>query len=153
MTEDGEQIGVITRDEALRLAEERGLDLVEVAPNGRPPVCRLMDFSKFKYRQSKKTKQKTHAHQTVKEIRMRPKTDEHDMEVKIKQARRFLEKGHKVLLNMLFRGRERAHVDFAQQNMKLVVDALADIAKVEQPARMAGRGMNMLLSPLKVHEQ
>lgn len=111
-----------------------------------------MDYSKFKYRQSKKSKQKVHAHQTVKEIRMRPKTDEHDMDVKIKRARKFLEKGHKVMLNMLFRGRERAHVDFAQQNMQSVVDALADIAKVEQPARMAGRGMNMLLSPIKGHE-
>jgi translation initiation factor IF-3 len=145
--EEGVQLGEITREEALRIADERGLDLVEVAPNTRPPVCRLMDFSKHRYRQSKK-RQKQHTLQ-VKEIRLRPKTDEHDLQVKMRKAREFLEKGHKVLVNLMFRGREMAHVDFAQQNMKAMTEGLADIAKVESPARMAGKRMNLLLAPLR----
>lgn len=145
--EEGNQLGEIDRDEALRLADEKGLDLVEVAPNVRPPVCRLMDFSKHRYRQSKK-RQKQHT-LAMKEIRLRPKTDEHDLEVKIKKARQFLDKGHKVLINLMFRGREMAHIDFAEQNMKRIVEALSDISKVETPARMHGRRMNLLLAPLK----
>ena len=145
--EKGTQLGVIEREEALRIAEERGLDLVEVAPDVRPPVCRFMDFSKHRYRQSKK-RQKQHT-LAVKEIRLRPKTDTHDLQVKVRKAREFLEKGHKVLVNLMFRGREMAHIDFARQNMQAVVDALADVAKVETQARMAGRRMNLLLAPLK----
>lgn len=145
--DEGNQLGVLEREEALRIADERGMDLVEVAPNVRPPVCRLMDFSKHRYRQSKK-RQKHHTLQ-VKEIRLRPKTDAHDLQVKIRKAREFLEKGHKVMVNLMFRGREMAHIDFAQQNMQAVVEALADVAKVEMRARMAGRRMHLLLTPLK----
>ena len=145
--EEGVQLGELTRDEALRIADERGLDLVEVSPDSRPPVCRMMDFSKHRYRQSKK-RQKQHTLQ-VKEIRLRPKTDQHDLEVKMRKAREFLEKGHKVLVNLMFRGREMAHVDYAQQNMKAMVEGLQDVAKVETPARMAGKRMNLLLAPLK----
>jgi translation initiation factor IF-3 len=146
--DEGNQLGVIDRDQALRIAEERGLDLVEVAPNARPPVCRIMDFSKFKYRQSKSKKQKTHI-VGVKEIRLRPKTEEHDLDVKIRKAREFLEKGHKVLVTMQLKCRERAHIDFAEQNVKAVIAALSDVAKIETPSRMAGRGMNLTLTPLK----
>jgi translation initiation factor IF-3 len=145
--EEGKPLGVMERDAALRLADERELDLVEVAANVRPPVCRLMDYSKYKYRQSKK-KQKGHS-LAMKEIRLRPKTDEHDLEVKIRKARELLEKGHKVLINLLFRGREIAHLDLAQKSMQLVVERLGDVAKVETPARLAGRRMNMVLAPLK----
>ena len=149
--EEGKQLGELERDEALRIADERGLDLVEVAPDLRPPVCRLMDFSKHRYRQSKK-RQKQHT-LGIKEIRLRPKTDKHDLEVKIRKAREFLEKGHKVLINLMFRGREMAHIDFAKQNMQAVVDSLADVAKPEAAPRMAGRRMNLMLAPLKsVHE-
>ncbi len=145
--ENGKKLGELDRDEALGLAQDRGLDLVEVAPNVRPPVCRLMDYSKFKYRQSKrKHKGKQFS---VKEIRLRPKTDEHDLDVKVRKARQFLEKGHKVLVNLMFRGREMAHVDYAKQNMQAVVDRLSDVAKVESPPRMAGRRMNLMLAPQK----
>ena len=146
--DEGGQLGVIERDEALRIADERGLDLVEVAPNVRPPVCRLMDYSKHRYRQSKK-RQHAAKHLAIKEIRLRPKTDVHDLEVKSRKAREFLLKGHKVVVNMLFRGREMAHVDFAQQNMKTLVEQLADVAKVEGAAHMQGRRMNLILAPLK----
>jgi len=145
--EKGVQLGELDRDEALRLADERGLDLVEVAPDAQPPVCRLMDFSKQRYRESKK-RQKQHT-LSLKEIRLRPKTDTHDIEVKTRKAREFLEKGHKVLVNLMFRGREMAHIDYARKNMQTVVDSLADVAKVETPARMHGRRMNLLLAPLK----
>jgi translation initiation factor IF-3 len=147
----GTQLGEMDRDAALRLADERGMDLVEVAPNARPPVCRMMDYSKFKYRQSKK-KKKSHT-LVMKEIRLRPKTDDHDLDVKIRKAREFLEKGHKVLINLRFKGREMAHVDFAQENMKRIIEGLADIAKIETPARMAGPRMNLVLAPLKVHQE
>jgi len=147
--DEGNQLGVIDREEAMRLADEKGLDLVEVAPNVRPPVCRLMDYSKHRYRQSKKRQHSTKS-LAIKEIRLRPKTDVHDLEVKCRKAREFLQKGHKVLVNMLFRGREMAHVDFAEQNMKTLIDQLADVAKVESPPRMQGRRMNLMLAPLKV---
>jgi translation initiation factor IF-3 len=149
--DEGNQLGVLERDEALRIADEKGLDLVEVAPNTRPPVCRLMDYSKHRYRQSKK--RQTHKNLSVKEIRLRPKTDVHDLEFKVRKAREFIEKGHKVVVNMLFRGREMAHVDFAEQNMQTVVERLADVAKVEVPARMHGRRMNLTLAPLKAPQE
>ncbi len=147
----GVQLGSMERDAALRLADERGMDLVEVAPNVRPPVCRLMDYSKFKYRQSKK-KQKSHI-LAMKEIRVRPKTDDHDLEVKIRKAREFLEKGHKVMVSMRFKGREMAHIDFGQLNMKKIVEGLMEVAKVETPAKMMGPRMNLMLAPLKVPQQ
>ena len=147
MDDEGNQLGVLERDEALRIADEKGLDLVEVAPDTRPPVCRLMDYSKHRYRQSKK--RQTHKNLSVKEIRLRPKTDAHDLDFKVRKAREFLEKGHKVVVNMLFRGREMAHLDFARQNMETVVERLSDLAKVEVPARMHNRRMNLTLAPLK----
>lgn len=148
--DDGEQLGIIERDEALRRANEAGLDLVEVAGNVRPPVCRIMDFGKFKYRQAKKT-QKSKAHEVhIKEVRIRPKTEAHDRDTKIKHARQFLEDGDKVLVNMLFRGREMAHLDFATQNMQAFVEQLADVAKVERGPDRQGRRMSLLLAPKKM---
>ena len=147
--EKGEQLGVIERDEALRLASDGGMDLVEVDPNGRPPVCRLMDYGKFKYRQAKRT-HKNKAHEVhLKEIRIRPKTEAHDRDIKIRRAREFLESGDKVMVNMLFRGRELAHMDFARQNMQVFVDQLADVATVERGPLREGRRMILLLSPKK----
>jgi translation initiation factor IF-3 len=147
--EKGEQFGVIERDEALRLANDAGMDLVEVDPNARPPVCRMMDFGKFKYRQAKRT-HKNKAHEVhLKEIRIRPKTEVHDRDIKIHRAKEFLEAGDKVMVNMLFRGREMAHAEFAQQNMKAFVDQLVDVATVERGPLREGRRMILLLSPKK----
>jgi len=148
---DGEQLGIMERDEALRVAEEAGLDLVEVAPNARPPVCRIMDFGKFKYQQAKrshKSKARSHAVRQ-KEIRVRPKTEAHDLAFKIRRARDFLEDGDKVMVNMLFRGRELSHLDFAAQNMQAFVEGVSDIASVERGPSREGRRMILVLTPNK----
>ena len=147
--ENGEQLGVLERDEAMRRAEEAGLDLVEVAPEARPPVCRIMDYGKFKYRQSKRTQGGKHHEVHMKEVRIRPKTEAHDREVKVRRARAFLEKGDKVTVNMLFRGREMAHLDYAEQNMKVFVEQLMDVAKVERGPIRLGRRMILILIPKK----
>ena len=147
--ENGEQLGVLERDAALRMASEAGMDLVEVAPDVRPPVCRLMDFGKFKYRQAKRS-HKTKSHEVkLKEIRIRPKTEAHDRDTKIRRAREFLEAGDKVMVNMLFRGREMAHLDFATQNMQAFVEQLADVGAVERGPMREGRRMMLLLAPRK----
>jgi translation initiation factor IF-3 len=147
--ENGEQLGVLERDAALRMATEAGMDLVEVAPDVRPPVCRMMDFGKFKYRQAKRS-HKTKSHEVkLKEIRIRPKTEAHDRDTKIRRAREFLEAGDKVMVNMLFRGREMAHLDFATQNMKTFVEQLADVGAVERGPMREGRRMMLLLAPKK----
>ncbi len=146
---DGQQLGILERDEALRIARELGLDLVEVAPDVRPPVCKIMDYGKYKYQQSKRG-HKSKSHEVrQKEIRVRPKTDRHDLEVKIRRAREFLEEGDKVLVNMLFRGRELTHPDFAAQNLEAFVHALADVATVERGPTREGRRMTLLLAPNK----
>ncbi len=147
--EDGEQLGILERDDALRMAEDAGLDLVEVAPNSRPPVCRIMDYGKFKYRQSKRTHKGKHHEVHMKEIRIRPKTEAHDRDFKIRRARKFLEAGDKVTVNMLFRGREVTHLDYAQQNMQAFVEQLADVAKVERGPDRLGRRMILILTPKK----
>jgi translation initiation factor IF-3 len=147
--ENGEQLGVLERDAALRMASEGGLDLVEVAPDVRPPVCRLMDFGKFKYRQAKRS-HKSKSHEVkLKEIRIRPKTEAHDRDTKIRRAREFLDAGDKVMVNMLFRGREMAHLDFATQNMRTFVEQLADVGAVERGPMREGRRMMLLLAPKK----
>jgi translation initiation factor IF-3 len=128
------------------MAREAGLDLVEVAANERPPVCKIMDFGKFKYAQSKKAHQKTHQ-QKLKEIRVRPKTGEHDVETKIVQARKFLEHNDKVQVNVLFRGREMQHIEEGQRVMNQVLEALQNDCKIESPARMEGKRMVALLAP------
>lgn len=148
---DGEQLGILEREEALRIAEDAGLDLVEVAPHVRPPVCRIMDFGKYKYEQAKKShKSQAKSHEVrQKEIRVRPKTETHDLEFKIRRARDFLEDGDKVMVNMLFRGRELSHLDYAAQNMQAFVEALGDIATVERGPSREGRRMILLLAPTK----
>ena len=126
-------------DEALRRARDVGLDLVEVAPNERPPVCRVMDFGKYKYEKNKKSHQATH-HPKLKEIRLRPKTGDHDLDFKVKQARGFLVHKDKVQVSVVFRGRELAHIDEGRKVMDKVVADLADVGKVEsQPSQQAKR--------------
>lgn len=142
-------VGTIATTDALRLAQEAGLDLVEVSPNDRPPVCRIMDYGKFKYEQKKKMSQKsTKAHQIqVKEIRLRPKTGQHDIEFKIKRAKKFLEQKDKVKVNVIFRGREHAHRERGREILDGVQEMLDEIAKVEQAPKMEGRAMTMVLAP------
>ncbi len=144
---DGAQLGIIPTEEALRTARDAGLDLVEVAPNEKPPVCRIMDFGKFKYQQKKKH-HKTHVHHTkIKEVRLRPKTGEHDIEFKVAQARNFLEHKDKVVVSVVFRGREMAHVEEGQRVMRSVVTQLEDISKVESGPQQMGRRLSCTLAP------
>lgn len=144
---NGNMLGVIPTSDALQIAVDAGLDLVEVAPNERPPVCRILDYGKFKYEQKRKTHQKTHQVQ-VKEIRLRPKIGDHDIEFKMKKARAFLEQKDKVKLNVMFRGRENAHHDRGREILQGVIAALEDLAKIEKPIGMeGGRSMTAVLSP------
>ena len=147
--EAGEQIGILKTQEALALAKERGLDLVEVAPNASPPVCRIMDFGKFKYQQQKR-KQEAKKKQTViqiKEVKFRPKTDEHDFQTKLKHITRFLENGDRCKVTVFFRGREIVHKDRGLAMLERVLEETKDMVKVEQAPKAEGRTMNMLLSP------
>jgi translation initiation factor IF-3 len=146
---DGAQLGVMPTHEALRSAEEAGLDLVEVSPKAQPPVCRIMDYGKFKYETAKKQKQ-AKKHQTtviLKEVKFRPKTDAHDLEFKVRAIRRFLEEGNKARLVIVFRGREIVHPETGQAVLQKVVQRLADVASVEQIAMMEGRRMSMVIGP------
>jgi translation initiation factor IF-3 len=130
------------------LAKEKELNLVEVAPEAKPPVCKVMDFGKFKYKQKKKEhRAKLKQHQiVVKEIRVRPKTDTHDIETKIRMARGFLERGDKVQFNMLFRGREMMHLELGYEVMNTIYETLSELAKMEKPPTREGRRMVMLLA-------
>jgi translation initiation factor IF-3 len=143
---EGEQHGIVPTAQALEMAREAGLDLVEVADKERPPVCKIMDYGKFKYAQSKKAHQKTHQ-QKLKEIRVRPKTGDHDIDTKVAQARKFLEHSDKVQVNVLFRGREMQHIEEGQRVMNQLLEALMDHCKIESPARMEGKRMVALLAP------
>ncbi len=144
---DGGQLGILDTREAIRKAEEAGLDLVEVAPTAKPPVCRIMDFGKYKYEIAKKAAE-SRKHQTVivvKEIKLRPRTDEHDINFKMNNMRRFLEDGNKVKVTIMFRGREIAHTEQGRALLDKVVTELQNEAVVEQPPRMEGRNMTLLL--------
>lgn len=147
--DNGAQIGIVSVREALALAEERGLDLVEVAPNASPPVCRLLDYGKFRYDQSKKEREaRKHQKQAdLKQIRLMPKTDDHDLQVKAKRARRFLMTGDKVKFNVRFRGREMAHPDIGRAMLERIAEELRDIAIIEQRPSMEGRVLSLLLAP------
>jgi len=140
---DGKQIGIVDISKALQIAEESGLDLVEVAPQANPPVCRLLDYGKYRYELSKKEKgqrRKQHGGQ-VKEIRLRPKTEEHDLSFKIRHAKEFLMQGNKVRFNVIFRGRELAYQEFGYQILDRVKEELSDIAKLEREPQMEGRSL------------
>lgn len=144
---EGEQLGVMTRDAALEAARAAGLDLVEVAPNERPPVCRIMDFGKFKYQQ-KKRQHKGHARQIkVKEIRVRPKTGDADIDTKVNRAREFLTHKDKVLVSVMFRGRELAHVEEGRRVIDEILQKLEDISKVEAAPSQQGKRIVCTLAP------
>jgi translation initiation factor IF-3 len=149
--ETGNKLGEFLTDDAITLARERGLDLIEVAPNGRPPVCKLGDYGKMKYEKSKKDAlaRKTQVTITVKEIKLRPKTDQHDFNVKLKHARRFLDSGDKVKVTVRFRGREMAHREIGEQRCMEIAVACEDLATVEARPRMDGRQMFLILAPRK----
>jgi translation initiation factor IF-3 len=142
----GEQLGILPVDQAIAKAREVDLDLVEVAPNERPSVCRIMDFGKYKYEKKKKAHQPTH-HTKTKEIRLRPKTGDHDIEFKIKQARGFLEHKDKVVVSVVFRGRELAHIDEGKKVMDRVVQELLEVGKLESPPMNQGKRMICTLMP------
>jgi translation initiation factor IF-3 len=145
---NGEQLGVVPTTQAMELAREANLDLVEVAPNERPPVCKILDYGKFRYQQSRKGAKTQKVHQQkLKEIRVRPKTGEHDVDTKVNQARKFLEHKDKVLVNVLFRGRELQHIEEGRRIIDGILEKLVDCCKVEQPPRMEGKRMTAMLAP------
>lgn len=148
---EGGQLGVISLTEALTEAVKAGLDLVEVSPTATPPVCRIMDYGKFRYQQSKKVQvsKKSQTVIQVKEIRLRPKTEEHDLEVKIKHVRKFLEQHNKVKISMMFRGREIAYTDIGRKIMEGIKTTLADDCVIDQQPKLEGRNMIMIVSPKK----
>lgn len=146
---DGNQVGVLPVKEAIKIAEERGLDLVEVAPNSQPPVCRIMNYGKYKYQQSKRT-QEARKHQTVihiKEVKVRPRTEEHDFQFKLRHVKRFLDEGNKVKISILFRGREIAHPEFGKELLNRFIEGVKDVIVIEQSPRLEGRNMVMILAP------
>ena len=146
---DGQQVGVMPTKEALAQAVEAHLDLVEVAPQASPPVCRIMDYGKYKYQQSKKQQEARRKATTiqVKEVKVRPKIEEHDMGFKLRNARRFLEDGDKVKISVIFRGREIAHTDRGFRILAQMSEALADVGTVEQNPKLEGRNLSMIVTP------
>ena len=145
---EGEQLGVMSSRDALKLAEDAELDLVKIAPNAKPPVCKIIDYSKYKYELARKEKEARKKQKTVdvKEIRFSPNIDTNDLNTKINQARKFLSKGDKVKVNLRFRGRELAHVDSSKHILDEFAHALEDCANIDKPAKFEGRSMVMILS-------
>jgi translation initiation factor IF-3 len=146
---EGEHLGVVPMEEAFAMATARGLDLVEVSPDAEPPVCKIIDYGKFRYQQDKRgreAKKKQRVIQ-VKEVRMRPKTEENDYQVKSRQIRRFLEEGNKAKVSMRFRGREHEHAELGQQKLERLMLEMHDVANIEQAPQMEGRMITMVLSP------
>lgn len=148
---DGSQVGILALPDALRIARELDLDLVEVAPQAKPPVCRLLDYGKYKYEQAIKEKEarKRQSQIVVKEMKMRPKIDPHDYATKRGHVTRFLNQGNKVKLTIMFRGREMAHTEFGARLLRRIEEDLAEIAQVETPPKLDGRNMTMVLAPRK----
>ncbi len=148
---DGSQIGVIDIKEALRIAEDRGLDLVEVAPNVSPPVCKIMDYGKYLYKQKKKLQEskKKQKNIQVKEVKFRPRTDTHDMEYKINNMRKFITQGNRVKCSVFFRGREMLHIDLGKKVIDRVIAAMEDIAEVDGEPKMEGRLLSVYFMPKK----
>jgi translation initiation factor IF-3 len=151
LIEEGRQLGILTLKEALTIAAKAGLDLVEIAPNAEPPVCRIMDYGKYRYQQSKKLQDARKSQTTIqiKEIRLRPKTEEHDLEVKIRHIKKFLQQNDKVKITMMFRGREIAYSDLGRKIMETIRDALGDVGAVEMQPKLEGRNMIMVVVPRK----
>jgi translation initiation factor IF-3 len=143
---DGTQIGIVTIKEALLGAQQESLDLVEVAPNADPPVCRIMDYGKLRYQSAKKTKGKSKS-QHLKEVKLRPLTAEHDVGVKVRNIRRFLSNGDKVKVSIIFRGRERFHTELGFNLLNEIITQIEDIGTVESPPKMQGRDLSMFVVP------
>lgn len=143
------QVGIVDRNVGIEMAQEAGLDLVEVAPNSEPPVCRLMDYGKFLYEQKRKDKESRKKTQvtTLKEIRLRPETDTHDLETKMSQAKKFLGKGNKVQFTMFFRGRQIIHQDRGYNVFDRIIEELEEVAKVERPSKLTGKRMILVMTP------
>ncbi|MEI8355187.1 MAG: translation initiation factor IF-3 [Deltaproteobacteria bacterium] len=148
---ESEQLGILTLQEALGLAETQHLDLVEVSPNANPPVYRIMDYGKYKYQQSKRLQEakKKQIQIQLKEVKLRPKTDEHDLAFKIKHVRRFLEEGNKAKISVIFRGREITHMELGQSALEKFATELQDVSVIEVRAKMEGRSMFMIVAPKK----
>jgi translation initiation factor IF-3 len=144
---NSEQLGVLPIGDALKRAEEAGLDLVEVAPTASPPVCRIIDYGKYRYEQAKKQHGAKQKSAQLKEVKLRPFTDTHDLEFKTRHARDFLSEGHKVKITVMFRGREMAHQEAGRTVLAKVIEQLGPAAQVEQQPRMEGRNMSILLAP------
>jgi translation initiation factor IF-3 len=153
--ENGSVIGVIDIEEARRIASERGLDLVEVASKSDPPVCKLLNYGKFKYLQKKKVQRSRRKQHVIhiKEIRLRPRTSEHDINIKLKHAREFLQKGNKVTVTMFFRGRELLHTDLGKATLDQVYQSLQDIAKIERGTELDGNRLSLTLVPKQRKEK
>lgn len=149
ITESGEQLGILSLREALMKAEEMGLDLVEIAPTAKPPVAKIIDYGKFRYHQAKKEKEgkKAQVQIKVKEVKLKPNIDTHDFETKVKHAREFLQKGNKVRLTVMFRGREMLHLSLGEKVVHDFCEALADISTLESPPKLMGRSMSTVLAP------
>ncbi len=147
--EDGEQLGIVPPKEALRIAMEKGLDLVEVAPNAKPPVCRIMDYGKYKYEQSKKEREarKNQRIINIKEVKLRPNIEDNDFMTKARNAIKFLENGDKVKVTIMFRGREITHSELGKELCLRLADLVKDIAKIEKEPKVEGRNMTMVLAP------
>lgn len=148
---DGAQVGIVTRDQALGMARDAGLDLVEVAPQAEPPVCKVMDYGKFKYQESIRAKEarKKQGHQTVKEMRFRPKIGVHDYETKRNRVAEFLEDGHRVKVTVMFRGREMHHTELGERLLKRLSEDLDGVGSVEVASKLDGRNMTIMFAPTK----
>lgn len=149
MDPEGKQLGIMSLEAALKLAAEYELDLVEVSAKSVPPVCRIMDYGKFKYQQSKKVQEarKKQSYVQVKEVKVRPKTDEHDLQIKIRQMKDFLGKGYKVKVSLMFRGREISHPELAQRVIGRITEGIQDVGNIEMEPRLEGRFMTMVITP------
>lgn len=147
----GEQVGIMSPRDALKMAEDEGLDLVEIAPNATPPVCKVIDYGKFRYDQTKREKEsKKASHQIkVKEVKVKPNINEHDLQTKMRHAKDFLEKGNKVKVTCMFRGREMAHKDIGEKLIRRIVEDLKELAVCETPMKMFGRFLTVVLAPHK----
>jgi translation initiation factor IF-3 len=146
---NGDQLGILQTMDARRMARELGLDLVEVNPKAQPPVCKIMDFGRFKYEEKKKLNEAKKRQKSVelKEVKLRPKTDEHDIDFKVKHVRRFLEEGNQVKITVRFRGREITHPETAEKQIRNILEAVTDIGSLEQASRLEGRAMTAIVAP------
>jgi translation initiation factor IF-3 len=148
---DGKQVGILTINQALAMAEQQGYDLVEISPSASPPVCRIMDYGKFKYQRSKKfqasKKKRVQSIVHIKEVKLRPMTEEHDFQFKLRHIMRFLTEGNKAKVSMIFRGREITHPELGKEVFKRITEAVNDMGTIEQEPRMEGRSMVMVITP------